>query len=132
LLASIGLAVSDPAPLEAGFFALDCDRMEDQEHDAKIDRTNEEGPVIVGRGPCPCCRTKHARCYRRSFLRALGLCETPRHAALDPLRRLDSEKDTLPDRWHLDKVETAVALVRVFLGEALAKAMPPRTHIGVF
>ena len=78
-------------PLEAGFSALDSDRMEDQEHHAKINLTTKEGPVIVRTGPCPCCRTKDARCYRRSFPMAAGLGETPRHPALDLLRRLHSE-----------------------------------------
>ncbi len=33
-------------------------------------------------------------------------------------RQRHNEKDTLPDRWHLEKVEAAIGEVRVFLAEA--------------
>ena len=56
---------------------------------------------------------------------ALGLGETPRHAVLDLLRRLHSEKDTVVDRWHSEKVEAAIGEVRAFLVEAFAESESP-------
>jgi hypothetical protein len=36
-------------------------------------------------------------------------------AALDLVRRLQGQEETLADRWHLDKVDAAIADDRFFL-----------------
>jgi general stress protein 26 len=109
-------------PLEAGFSTLDSDKRENEGYHAKIDLTKEGGPVIVRTGRRPSCQSNHARCHHRAFPTALGVDETPRHAVLDLVRRLHSQKDTVTDRWHFDKVESAIAEVRTFLDESLAEA----------
>jgi general stress protein 26 len=102
-------------PLEAGFAMMPPDKRDDPEHHAQIDMLNEAGPVIVRTGPCPSCSTHHARCSHRTFPAALGVGETACQAAEDLLRRLNSQKDYVADRWHRDKVEAAIADVRAFL-----------------
>ena len=84
---------------------------------------------MVKTGPCPSCHTKHARCYHRTFPTALGLGESPRQAAEDLLRRLNSEKDTVEDGWHFSKVEAAIGDLRSFLAESTADAHAP-VHAG--
>ena len=103
---------------DAGFSAPGPDRRDDRDVHAEIGLSNNEGPVVVRTGLFPSCHTNHARCYHRAFPTALGLGETPRHAAEDLLRRLHSQKGTVTDRWHLDRVEAAIAEVQAFLAEA--------------
>jgi hypothetical protein len=102
-------------PLEAGFSVFSPEARENKEHHAKIDLIRDAGPVKVRTGPCASCHTNRARCYHRNFPTALGMGETPRDAALDLVRRLQSQKDTVADRWHREKVEAAIADVRFFL-----------------
>jgi len=105
-------------PLEAGFAVLAPEKRDDPEFHAKIEMRNEAGPVIIRTGPCPSCSTNHVRCAHRTFPAALGVGETACHAAEDLLRRLNSQKDCVEDRWHSDKVEEAIADVRAFLAQS--------------
>lgn len=105
-------------PLEAGFALLSSATRDNPEYHAKMDSMHEDGPVFVRTGPCPSCLMNHARCYHRTFPCALGLGETPRLAAENLLLKLNGQKDTVQDRWHLDKIEVAIADVRAFLSEA--------------
>jgi general stress protein 26 len=111
-------------PLEAGFSVLSPEVRENKAHHAKIDLISEGGPVKVRIGPCPSCHTDHARCYHRNFPTALGIGETPRDAALNLLRRLQRQKDTVADRWHLDTVEAAIAEVQTFLASESSTPRP--------
>jgi len=117
-----------PQSTEWSHAVLAPDRRENEEYHAKIDLINAGGPVTVRTGPCPSCRTNHARCNHRTVPAILGVGETSRQAAEDLLRRLNRQKHTVEDRWHRDKVEAAIADLRTFLdaagGDTLASPEP--------
>ena len=118
-------APSVVSTLDAGFVVLAPEHRDNPEFHSKIATLRECGPVITTNDLCSSCGMYHARCYHRAFPNLSGSGDTPREAAEDLIRRLNSQKDSLADRWHLDHVETAVAEVRAFLAEAVADAQSP-------
>lgn len=105
------------SPLDVGFIVLAPERRDNPEFHSRIGLLSEYGPVITTNTPCASCGMKHPTMYHRAFPNLCGTGDTLREAAEKLIERLNNEKHISADPWQRERVDRAIAEVRISLGE---------------